>query len=117
MSNQVEYEKDVRDAAESIMEELMSDGVTHRDAMEVVHETIDGCARVIYTYKAITGLAESRNRDAYVDNYGTEGVASDGVINWSALMYCAMEADVMEWLDRVDVFDINDPETWVKEAV
>ena len=108
-----EYRNDVDAVAEDIIDfakDSDQTGEQLREAvLEYMHESLDGCARVIYTGQAQEGLAESNNDGAYADNYGTEGMVTDCGINWSALMYAAMEQDVIERLDALG-FDINNPE-------
>lgn len=106
-----EYWQDVRNAAESIRDELrgqIKDGVTGEPLrewlIEHVHETIDGSQRVIYTWEAQKCVLFSDNDGAYAENFGTDGMVEDGMINWSRLAYAAFEADVIEEL-TADVFD------------
>ena len=51
----------------------------------------------------------------YLEEYGAEGAVTDGVLNWSALMFAAMERDVYEELDHGKGLDVNDPETFFEE--
>jgi len=119
-----EYWADVRGLAHSIMDELrdqIKDGNSGEPLrewlIEHINETIDGNERVIYTWQAQKTLLFTENQDAYVDQFGKEGIANDGAINWSGLAYCALEADVMEQLDAEGI-DINDPDNdETKEAL
>ncbi len=83
--------------------------------LQSLNETIDAQGRVIYTFQAQLGLLVTEHSGAYVEEYGAEGIAEDGDINWSRLMYAAMERDVYEYLDR-EGYDVNDPESWFEEA-
>jgi len=74
--------------------------------LEYIHETVDGCQRVIYTGLAIETLLFSSNDSAYADDFGTEGMVKDGAVNYSALAYCAVERDVIEELERRGL-DVN----------
>lgn len=110
-----EYWNDVRDMAESISSEIdgqVKDGVTGESLrewlLEHIHESIDGCQRIIYTRQAQECLIYSDNDGAYIENFGTDGVVSDGCINWSALAFSAFEQDVIEQLDANGV-DVNNP--------
>ena len=113
MSN---YRQDVEEMAASILEECREEynngtkGEPLREwLLDHIHESIDGCARVIYTAQAKECVCESDNDGAYAENFGPEGMVTDGCINWSALAYAAFEADVIEELtNRLD-FDVNDP--------
>ena len=40
--------------------------------------------------------------DSAAEELGTEYVITNGTINWSLLAYCAMEADVREYLPDYD---------------
>lgn len=103
-----EYYKDVCD----IVEDFKAGEFSDADGADTwLHETIDGCARVIYTYLAQECLLVSTNESAYVDDFGEEGMVKDGAINWSLLAYCALRADVLERLEA-DGIDISNPETW-----
>ena len=107
-SEEQQYQDDVRDMAEQIREWAKENDYPDREqVLEYMHESIDGCGRVIYTWKAKMCMVYSKNDGAYFDNFGSEGAISDGGIEWSKLAYCAFEADVIEELDS-DGFDVND---------
>lgn len=77
-----------------------------------LHETIDGCQRVIYTQQAQEAILCSSNDDAYIVEFGSiEGAVSDDCINWSVLAYSTVMADVREQLDAYSI-DPSDPDTW-----
>jgi hypothetical protein len=105
---QREYEKDVRDVADSIRQGFDDVDQDYADdpegAREWVsdrtHEECDGAARVIYTHRAILCLLYSRNDDAMSQELGClDGVIQEGgSINWSVLAFFAFRADVIEEL-------------------
>ena len=106
-----DYWDDVRACAQDIADDATrraKDGETDlRDwLLERVHETCDGHSRVIYTGLAIETLLFSDNESAYVDDFGEDGVCTDGAVNWSALAFAAFERDVMEQLDAL-LPDVN----------
>lgn len=116
-----DYQTDVTDMATSLYDDAKArfEG-GERDLREwfldYLHESIDGCARVIYTAQAKECVCESRNSGAYAENYGAEGMTKDGDINWSALAYAAFEADVLEEIDGMGgTFDVNDDNLGFKE--
>lgn len=100
-----DYYGDVRSMAEDVLSQVLDEETDEEDAREAlserIHESVDGSAWVIYTARALDVLRVSENDGAYVDNFGTDGIVSDGSINWSALAFGAMEADVSErvWAD------------------
>lgn len=102
------YYSSVRSYAEGIIDDLKSGDIPDREALiERIHETADGSQMVIYTGQAMDVLRYSDNDGAYGDNYGSEGMVSDGSINWSALAYAALEADINEQLSAT--IDLNAP--------
>jgi len=106
-----DYYDDVRTCADDIdreARERRAEGETdlREWLLERVHETCDGHSRVIYTGLAIETLLFSDNESAYVDDFGSEGVCSDGAVNWSLLAFAAFERDVMEQLDAL-LPDVN----------
>jgi hypothetical protein len=115
MMTETEYRAEIRSLAEEAITEARSGdhGIGERCRewlLEWVHETLDGHQFVIYTAQAQAVVAISDNDGAYVENYGADGLVKDGSLNWSALAYAAMEADLMDYLSRcVDDFDVNDP--------
>jgi hypothetical protein len=91
--------------ADGIARTSLAEGNSESDAEEAretwLHETIDGHQWVIYTYYNFFVLAHSENDSAFTDEFGTEGVVRDGNINWAALAYMALLADVRERLSDV----------------
>ena len=63
---------------------------------------------MIYIGLAKLTLYASDNADAYVDDFGTEGIVSDGTLNWSALAFFAYRADLVDKLQAMEV-DFSDP--------
>lgn len=116
-----DYYDDVKGVADNIMERLKEEyesdvrGEQLREVLiESMHETIDAQGRVMYTFSAKLGLLVTENAGAYIEDYGPEGAVMEGDLNWSALMFAAMERDVYEELDRRG-FDVNDPESFFEE--
>jgi len=104
----MDYWNDVRSAAQSIAQRLKeNDGVDPNDPNSVIHEVVEGTQRVIYTNQAKQGLLFTNNPDAYEDM----GMDFSGGIDWSAMMYAAMEQDVVGNLTAHGV-DLNDPDSW-----
>jgi len=111
---QHEYWKEIENLGKEVIQECQSGdwstGEQCREAMlDWIHETLDSHHSVIYTGEAMDVLRHSRNDSAMIDNFGSDGVMKDGQLNWSAMAYCAMEEDLMEWLHQADDFDVNDP--------
>jgi hypothetical protein len=115
MMTESEYHQEIRDlAAEAVREARSGEHGTGEQCrewlLEWVHETLDGHEFVIYTAKAQAVLAISNNDGAYVESYGAEGALDrDGHVAWESMAYAAMEADLMDYLSRMDGFDVNDP--------
>ena len=120
-----EYHAEVMSIAEDMAKEARSGehgtGDDCREWLnEYVWETIDGHEWVIYTYKSQQILAISQNDGYSAENFGIESVVTDGAINWAALAFGALYADVMEALWRVEIdgetFDPNDPNPEPEES-
>lgn len=105
-----EYWGDVRGMAESIEAEFREqakrdewtshDEDTAREWLnDHIYESIDGCARVIYTYQAKLCLVYSQHEGRYLEEFGAEGAVDGDCLNWSALAFAAFEGDVMDSLD------------------
>ena len=102
-----EYRQDVADMAESIQDYAKEQDYPDReDILEYLHESIDGCARVIYTASAKECVLFSRNDGAYFSEFGGDGASDGDGIKWSLLAYCAFRADVLDELDQRG-FDVN----------
>lgn len=97
------YWADVRGIVDDAKRAICDLEITSREGLhDWLHETIDGCSRVIYTAQAMEGLHYSDNDGAYFDDFGAEGAVEDGAIQWSRLMYAAMERDVIETIGEDD---------------
>jgi hypothetical protein len=96
-----DYYADVAAVADSVEERMRSEA----DVMDIIHEEVDASQRVMYTWQARLGLLASENEDAYFEEFEEEGAVHDGGIDYSRLMFAAMERDVIEELQRrgVDV--------------
>lgn len=103
---QREYEQVISDIvyeAKAKIADLDDDEITCTDDLETwLHESIDGHEFVIYTYRNFQVLRYSSNDGAYVEDFGAEDLAKEGGVNWPALTYCAMLADVRDELGDVD---------------
>lgn len=103
------YHDDVSDMAEQIIEWWKSESTANREAlMDYIHESVDGCRRVILTYCAKECLLESDNDNAGIEEVGVNGFDFKHGIPWSQLAYFAFTADVVEKLDRRGL-DVNNP--------
>jgi hypothetical protein len=102
-----DYYGDVRSYAEELKKAIIDDEITDREQLlERIHETADGSQWVIYTFRNFRVLMLSDNSDAYAEEYGSEGIVKDGTINWAVLAYAALERDLFDALDTIDV-DVN----------
>lgn len=72
------------------------------DLNDVLHEAVDGTQRVIYTWQARLGMLVTDNPDAWGDTYPTV----------EQQMFCAMEADIRDYLSNEyflrDIFPENE---------
>lgn len=94
-----DYYQDVLGLVRDLAERMKAGEID--DFGDALHETVDGCARVIYRFQAKLGLLASDNEDAYENE--TEGP--------EVRMYYAMCADIRERLEASDV-DLNEPDGW-----
>lgn len=109
------YNEEIRAMADEYEKRILAGEFADRDAFfQDVHETLDGHEFVIYTFKAQCACLASDNEDAYVYNFGSEGLTKDGRINWEAIAYSAMEQDLYDALSGAGV-DINDDDTFEGE--
>ena len=116
-----DYYDDVKGVAQELIDETKTDykegtrGEELREnLLERIHEIIDSQQRVMYTFQAQLGMLVSENSGAYIEEYGIENATMEDDLNWSALMFAAMERDVMEELDHMG-FDVNEPEDYFEE--
>jgi hypothetical protein len=103
-----EYYEDVKGLAESIKEDYDRGEIADRDhLLDRIHETVDGCSRVIYTSSAQEALLVSDNDSAGIDSLGADGFDWSSGIPWSQLAFFAVEADVVEELGHMGL-NVND---------
>ena len=104
------YHATVEGIVEDLKRAIADKEITsEEEAHDWLHETIDGHHDVIYTSCAMEVVRQSRNDGAYFEQFGDEGAVKDGAINWSALAYCALEADVQEAIG-------GELEQWIETA-
>jgi hypothetical protein len=104
-----DYWRDVRSISESIRDAIKDGEVTDSESLsDRIHEECDGHQRVIYTSLNMETLLVSDNADAYADEFGEDGLIKDGSVNWAAMAYCALQADLNKQLEAEGV-DLNDP--------
>lgn len=100
-----DYYQDVRGIGDELKDQVKSREITDRDTFETyLHQAVDGSARVIYTLQAQIGLLCSDNEDAYLERFGDLPVEA-GTINWSAMMFEALEQDVLAYIGDDISFD------------
>jgi hypothetical protein len=105
-----DYVEDVDGLAKDLKRQIDEGEITDAEELsDRMHEAVDGTQRVIYTAQAQLGLVFSNNSSAYADEMGEEGLVRDGDVNWSGMMFMAMQQDVIEELERLGV-DVNDPQ-------
>lgn len=106
---QRDYYADVASVVEDLKRAIKDKEVTSREgADEWLHEAVEGTQRVIYTWQSRLGLLVSDNADAYFEEMGGGGdICNDG-IDYAALMFYAMRADVMQDVEREGVLDALD---------
>lgn len=110
------YNEEIRAMADDYAKRVKAGDFADRDEfLQDVYGTLDGHEFVIYTFKARCACLASDNSDAMVEQMGDDApLVAGGAINWKAMAYCAMEADLFERLDAEGV-DINDDETFAPE--
>ena len=97
--NQREYYIEVHSIAEGIIEEAQDEGELDRESVDNrLWQTIDSHQWVIYTHYNHEILRHSANDDYAVEHFGVETALQDGAINWAALAFGALYADVSEVL-------------------
>lgn len=100
-----EYWTEIAELAKSITEEARNED---REISEALHETIDSHEWVIYTARAMRVLCISNNDGYSAENFGVDSVVKDGVMQWSAMAFGAMYADVTEHSDFGKAVDDDD---------
>ena len=84
-----DYYGDVRDLANSLVEEIVKGEIDDRSSFDDrLHEEVDGHPRVFVTWQARLGLLSSDNEDA-ADDEGQEATTLE------ARMFYALRADVL----------------------
>lgn len=100
---QKDYYDDVRRIGDDIKQQILNRDLTDEEEVrEQITTEVDGSQRVIYTHEAMLGLISSDNAGVYLEEFGAEGAIEGGDIQWSRLMYAAMERDVYEYLGDID---------------
>ena len=104
---ETDYFNDLRNWAEEL-QQMTRDG-DDRDRSDMLHEYVDGLGRVIYTGEAISTLryCGGNSHNAYTNALGADDVVDEGGdINWSALAFMAICADLSDrlgdWLQGED---------------
>jgi hypothetical protein len=105
----MDYYNDCRGVAQDLAQRMKDGDV--EEFSDALHEAVDGTKRIIYTFQAKCGLLVSDNADAYIEDFGEEGIVANGDIAWERLAFVAMERDVIKELD-VRGIDVNDPSSW-----
>ena len=101
------------DEVDSLAKEALEDGRDHDEAMDWIHETIDGHQWVIYCAYNLEVIQHSDNAYAIEDCYDGEGYAQlmkDGGLSklHSVMAYFAMHADVSQRLADLEEEDNAD---------
>lgn len=97
-----DYWQDVHYLGDLLKEEIEKGEITDEDTFrERLNQAVDGSQRVIYTWQAKLGMLCTNNEDAYQE-MGFD--FSDG-IDWSKMMFCAMEQDLQSYIGAVDFDD------------
>lgn len=106
-----DYWQEIRSLAEAIVSKAKErGGDIHEAIQEILQETIDGHQWVIYTWYAQQVLVHSKN-DGAIEEFGMDSVVKDGVLQWSVIAYCAMEADVRDHLpDYAELEEMQEQE-------
>lgn len=100
-----DYYREVREMALDLAQRMKSGDVADEEALsDALHDDVDGCQRVIYTFRAKLGLLANDNEDAAEDE-GVEATTPE------SRMYYALQADIREELDARGV-DMSDPDSW-----
>lgn len=100
-----DYYRDVLSLARDLAERMKAGEI--EDFNDALHEQVDGCARVIYTFRAKLGLLASDNED----EAESQGLETDG--SPEQRMYYALQADITERLVAAGV-DLDDSDSWAE---
>lgn len=100
-----DYYREVKEMALDLAQRMKSGDIAGEEGLsDAMHDDVDGCQRVIYTFRAKLGLLASDNEGAAEDE-GVEATTPE------ARMYYALQADIRDELDARGV-DMNDPNSW-----
>lgn len=102
-----DYWEDVRDIVRDARDEIKAGRLLpiNSSINDYLWESCDQHQRVIYTHLNLDTLCWSSNHDAMTEEMGTDGVTTDGVVNWPALAFAALYHDVMEQAHAENLFD------------
>jgi hypothetical protein len=102
-----DYRHDVRDIVNDIRDAIKDGEVADENQLtEWIDQAVDGHERVIYTGQSLDTLRWTRDRDVGIAEWGLEPFVSNDGINWAALTYWALRADVVYELgDFADLFE------------
>lgn len=99
-----DYRSTVKSYAEDVVQEIVDGDIDDRDKLDTyLHETIDGCQDVIYTYRAQAVCLCSNNDGQGVEEGLIPTEAFKEGIPWAQLAFCALRADVQEELDSMGI--------------
>lgn len=90
-------EKEYWDEIKSIVDSVISESKEYdQDREDTLWETIDGHQWVIYTFYNYQVLSISPNAGYAVEEWGTDGIVTDGYLDTARLTFGAMLADCHE---------------------
>lgn len=105
-----DYYSDVKDLGDQLIAQAKAGEID--DFEDALHEMVDGTQRVIYTRQAVLGVAASDNSDAFEDE--RVELDWDTGIPWSQIMFFALRADILQYLDGQG-FEPGDPDSWEED--
>jgi hypothetical protein len=109
-----DYYSDVADHGDDLIARIKSGDITDpSDFSDILHQDIDGAARVIYTWQARLGLIASENHDAYFEE-GIGDLDCRDSVPYEVLMFYAMQQDVIEYM-ATNGCDPNDEDCYAEE--
>lgn len=89
-----EYWEEVRDTAESIVEDCTEEGLDQEGTEGRIWETCADHQWVIYCHYNYDVMKYSPNDGYYADNFGAESIIKDGALDTSSVAFGAFYADV-----------------------
>lgn len=111
---EADYRKDVKDYADELAGCIRDKEIADRESFfDRLRETCDGAQCVIYTYQAKRVCLYSDNSEAGFTEGLVEVKRGEG-LPWSQMAYCALEADILEELDRMGI-DVNRDDFGIEE--